>query len=67
MGIQKAKPNYDRDCFDCRIWIIASGQFSTALGHWAVVDLIGKGGNIRTVRIPEWLKEHLMNGRRRPE
>jgi site-specific recombinase XerD len=25
-------------------------------GHWAAVDLIGKGGHIRTVPIPEWAK-----------
>jgi site-specific recombinase XerC len=25
-------------------------------GHWAVVDLIGKGGHIRTVPIPNWFK-----------
>jgi site-specific recombinase XerD len=25
-------------------------------GHWAAVDLIGKGGHIRTVPIPEWVK-----------
>jgi site-specific recombinase XerD len=25
-------------------------------GHWAVVDLKGKGGHIRTVPIPEWAK-----------
>ena len=25
-------------------------------GHWAVVDLIGKGGHIRTVPIPTWVK-----------
>ena len=24
-------------------------------GHWAAVDLIGKGGHIRTVPIPEWV------------
>ena len=24
--------------------------------HWAVVDLIGKGGHIRTVPIPQWVK-----------
>src|SRR6201984_1430487 len=24
-------------------------------GHWAVVDLIGKGGHIRTVPIPHWV------------
>src|ERR1700686_1005800 len=28
-------------------------------GHWAVVDLIGKGGHTRTVPIPEWVKAAL--------
>ena len=28
-------------------------------GHWVVVDLIGKGGHIRTVPIPEWVKAAL--------
>jgi site-specific recombinase XerD len=28
-------------------------------GHWAVVDLIGKGGQIRTVPIPTWVKAAL--------
>src|SRR6266436_5803415 len=28
-------------------------------GHWAVVDLIGKGGYIRTVPIPQWAKAAL--------
>jgi hypothetical protein len=28
-------------------------------GHWAVVDLIGKGGHIRTAPIPEWVKAAL--------
>jgi site-specific recombinase XerD len=28
-------------------------------GHWAVVDLIGKGGHIRTVPIPQWVKAGL--------
>ncbi len=27
--------------------------------HWVVVDLIGKGGHIRTVPIPEWVKAAL--------
>jgi len=27
--------------------------------HWAIVDLIGKGGHIRTVPIPEWAKQAL--------
>ena len=28
-------------------------------GHWAIVDLIGKGGDIRTVPIPAWAKQAL--------
>ena len=28
-------------------------------GHWAVVDLVGKGGHIRTVPIPSWVKAAL--------
>jgi site-specific recombinase XerC len=28
-------------------------------GHWALVDLIGKGGHIRTVPIPQWVKAAL--------
>src|SRR6266699_119704 len=27
--------------------------------HWAVVDLIGKGGHIRTVPVPAWVKAAL--------
>ena len=27
--------------------------------HWAVVDRIGKGGHVRTVPIPEWVKAAL--------
>jgi integrase len=25
-------------------------------GHWAIIDLIGKGGHVRTVPVPEWVK-----------
>jgi len=28
-------------------------------GHWAVVDLIGKGGHVRTVPVPGWVKAAL--------
>lgn len=28
-------------------------------GHWAIVDMIGKGGHIRTVPIPNWVKAAL--------
>ena len=27
--------------------------------HWAVVDLIGKGGHVRTVPVPDWVKQFL--------
>ena len=27
--------------------------------HWAIVDLIGKGGHIRTVPVPNWVKSAL--------
>lgn len=26
-------------------------------GHWAIVDLVGKGGRIRTVPMPVWVKD----------
>src|SRR3954447_18557356 len=25
--------------------------------HWAIVDLVGKGGHIRTVPVPEWVRK----------
>ena len=31
----------------------------TRQGHWAIVDLVGKGGHIRTVPMPRWVKEAL--------
>jgi integrase len=34
-------------------------EIQTRQGHWAVVDLIGKGGHIRTVPIPLWVKAAL--------
>jgi site-specific recombinase XerD len=35
------------------------GEIQIRQGHWAVVDLIGKGGHIRTVPIPRWVKAAL--------
>ena len=26
-------------------------------GHWVIADLPGKGGHIRTIRVPQWVKE----------
>ena len=34
-------------------------DMQTRQGHWAIVDLIGKGGHIRTVPIPQWVKHSL--------
>jgi len=34
-------------------------EIQTRHGHWAAVDLIGKGGHIRTVPISEWVKSAL--------
>jgi hypothetical protein len=36
-------------------------EIQTRQGHWAVVDLVGKGGHIRTVPIPDWVKAALDN------
>lgn len=27
--------------------------------HWAIVDLVGKGGHVRTVPVPDWVKQLL--------
>ncbi len=35
------------------------GEIQMRQGHWAVTDLIGKGGHIRTVPIPQWVKAAL--------
>ena len=28
-------------------------------GHWAIVDLVGKGGHVRTVPVPGWVKSRI--------
>jgi site-specific recombinase XerD len=30
-------------------------------GHWAIVDLIGKASHVRTVPVPDWVKETIDN------
>jgi hypothetical protein len=35
--------------------------------HWAIVDLLGKGGHVRTVPIPDWVVAELNNWLRAPE
>ncbi|MBZ5683385.1 MAG: tyrosine-type recombinase/integrase [Acidobacteriia bacterium] len=32
-------------------------EIQTRQGHWAIVDLVGKDGHIRTVPIPSWVKD----------
>ena len=27
--------------------------------HWAIVDLVGKGGHVRTIPMPEWVKKRI--------
>jgi site-specific recombinase XerD len=36
---------------------LETDDIQTRQGHWAIVDLIGKGGHIRTVPIPQWAKQ----------
>ena len=31
-------------------------DLQTREGHWAIVDLVGKGGHVRTVPVPNWVK-----------
>ena len=28
-------------------------------GHWVIVDMVGKGGHVRTIPIPPWAKDKL--------
>ena len=32
--------------------------------HWAIVDLVGKGGHVRTVPVPDWVKQRIDDWRR---
>ena len=34
--------------------------------HWVIVDLVGKGGHVRTIPIPRWTKEKLDRWTLRP-
>jgi site-specific recombinase XerC len=31
-------------------------------GHWAIIDLVGKGSHIRTVPMPNWVKGRSIAG-----
>jgi site-specific recombinase XerC len=32
------------------------GGIQISQGHWVIVDLVGKGGRVRTVPMPAWVK-----------
>jgi hypothetical protein len=32
------------------------GKIQRRDGHWAIVDLVGKAGHVRTVPVPDWVK-----------
>src|SRR5229473_6244518 len=34
-------------------------HFQQREDHWAIVDLVGKGGHIRTVPVPEWVRNQV--------
>ncbi len=36
-------------------------------GHWVIVDLVGKGGHIRTVPVAQWVKDSLGSTPPEPE
>ena len=38
---------------------LETDEIQTRQGHWAIIDLIGKGGHVRTVPIPQWVKHAL--------
>src|SRR5262249_33993481 len=64
---QRAKePSHDR-CLD-RLWSPKGGSCSSEEkmedvqlreGHWVIADLNGKGGHIRTVPMPDWVKRSI--------
>jgi len=29
--------------------------------HWAIIDLVGKGGHVRTVPVPDWVRDEVNN------
>jgi integrase len=36
---------------------LTTEHFQLREDHWAIVDLIGKGGHVRTVPVPTWVKQ----------
>jgi len=36
---------------------LTTEHFQCREDHWAIIDLIGKGGHVRTVPVPTWVKQ----------
>jgi len=34
---------------------LTTGHLQQREGHWAIVELAGKGGHIRTIPVPDWV------------
>jgi integrase len=41
---------------------MAVEDFDQRAGHWLLPDMLGKGGHIRTVPVPGWVKDAVANG-----
>ena len=41
---------------------MGSGEVAQREGHWAIVDLVGKNGRVRTVPMPPWAKTDTLQG-----
>ena len=39
--------------------VLTWDHFQQREDHWAIVDLVGKGGHIRTVPVPEWVRNQV--------
>ena len=57
------QPRSGDDCNSVGLWVTPSRigilkmeDVQIRQGHWAIVDLIGKGGHVRTVPMPNWVK-----------
>ena len=61
--LAKRKEGSCHPCRATRLWIasrtlidLTSDHIQRREDHWAIVDLVGKAGHVRTVPMPEWVK-----------
>src|SRR6202048_4624979 len=40
-------------------WLLRLDHLQQREEHWAIVDLVGKGGHVRTVPVPDWVRTEL--------